>query len=100
MSLILSKLENVMRGIDGKLVARCPACAAAGDDTKGNHLVIYPDGRFACVVYPGTTTEAVAHRKKIYRLAGDGASGTRAKRARRMLTPLVMTFKRWQENYR
>jgi len=43
------KLQNVVQK-DGKTIARCPACAARGDDAKGEHLVLYPDGKFGCVV--------------------------------------------------
>lgn len=68
MSLDLTKLENVSEKYDGKTTARCPACAAEGGDTKGEHLVVYPDKKFGCVKYPGDA----AHRNKIHSLAGDG----------------------------
>jgi hypothetical protein len=65
MSLDLSKLKNVHR--DGeKTIAECPACAAEGHDSTGDHLVIWPDGRFGCVVHKGDGE----HRKEIFRLAG------------------------------
>lgn len=68
MSLDLSKLENVnQRG--GRIIARCPACAKDGNDEKGEHLVIMPDGRFGCVVHPGA--EGRKHRKLISAVAGD-----------------------------
>jgi hypothetical protein len=67
MSLDLSKLENVRK--DGqKTIARCPACAEKGQDHSGDHLVIYPDGRYGCVSNP----KEHEHNKAIYRLAGDG----------------------------
>lgn len=66
MSLDLTKLENVrVRG--SKTTARCPACAEAGHDQKGEHLVINADGSFGCVVYPGDS----AHRKRIFALCAD-----------------------------
>lgn len=45
------KLTNVVEK-DGKTIARCPACAARGNDAKGEHLVIFPDGKFGCVANP------------------------------------------------
>jgi len=50
-----------------KLVAQCPACAEMGGDSKGVHLVIYPDERFGCVAYP----KDKAHRRRIAELVGD-----------------------------
>ena len=70
MSLDISKLEHV--GVHGrKITARCPACAEVDHDQKGEHLVINEDGRFGCVVYPGDSTDAKAHRKRIFALCGD-----------------------------
>jgi hypothetical protein len=70
MSLDISKLENV-RARGGKTIARCPACAEARHDTKGEHLVIYPDGRFACVLYLGDSADAKEHGKRIFALCGE-----------------------------
>ena len=70
MSLELSRLENV-RVRSGKTIARCPACAEAGCDQKGEHLVINADGRFGCVVYPSDSADAKEHRKQIFALCGD-----------------------------
>ncbi len=50
-----------------KVVAQCPACAEAGGDTKGVHLVVYPDGKFGCTANP----KDKAHRRRIAELAGD-----------------------------
>ncbi len=44
-----------------KIVAQCPACAAAGGDKSGEHLVIFEDGRWGCVAYAGD----VSHRREI-----------------------------------
>lgn len=67
MSLDLSKLQNV-REQSGKTIARCPACAEAGMDETGEHLVIQADGRFGCVVHPGSAGKP--HRQRIAKLVG------------------------------
>jgi len=69
-SLDISKLERV-RTNGAKTTARCPACAEAGHDQKGEHLFIYADGRFGCVVYPGDSADAKAHRRRIFALCGN-----------------------------
>ena len=61
-TLDLNKLENVVDRT-GKIVARCPACAEKGRDSQGNHLVIFPNGAYSCIV------GGASHRKDIYRLA-------------------------------
>jgi hypothetical protein len=71
MSLDVSRLENVRKRI-GKTIARCPACAEANGDAKGDHLVIWPNGSFSCVANPGVPGHE--HRKRINALAGDPAS--------------------------
>ena len=68
MGIDIRKLENVSEKFDNKVIARCPACAAEGGDKKGEHLVIFPDGKFGCVKYEGDA----AHRNRIHALAGDG----------------------------
>lgn len=65
MSLDHSLLENI-KTTNGKTTARCPACKECGSDTTGEHLVIYPDGRFGCVVNEGNSE----HRKRIFDLVG------------------------------
>jgi hypothetical protein len=69
MNLNLSGLERVHHR-QGKTIARCPACAEAGHDRRGEHLVINKNGSFGCVIYPGDSTEAKAHRKQIFALCG------------------------------
>ena len=66
MALDTSKLQNVVKAANGEIQARCPACAAAGLDTKGEHLKIFVDGKFACAANQGDS----AHRKEIHKLAG------------------------------
>lgn len=70
MSLDVSKLERV-RCCDRKTIARCPACAEAGDDRKGEHLAINANGSFGCIIYPGDSPDAKAHRKRIFALCGN-----------------------------
>jgi len=66
MSLDVSKLEKVVELAGGAKRARCPACAEAGQDRNGEHLRIYPDGKFGCCVFAGDRD----HRKRIFALAG------------------------------
>ena len=68
MALDESKLENVLHK-DGKLTARCPACFERGSDSKGEHLVVYENGVFGCVVHQ----EDEEHRKRIYAFVGENA---------------------------
>lgn len=70
MSLDLSRLEKVVELAHGVKRARCPACAEAGQDRKGEHLRLYPDGRFGCCVHPRDRE----HRKRIFALAGQRAA--------------------------
>jgi hypothetical protein len=72
MNLDFSKLEHVhVRARGRKTIARCPACAKTGNDRRGEHLVINEDGRFGCILYPGNSPEAKAHRKQIFASCGD-----------------------------
>jgi hypothetical protein len=70
MSLDVSKLERT-RCRGRKTIARCPACGETGHDRRGEHLFINENGSFGCVVYPGDSAEAKAHRKRIFALCGD-----------------------------
>ncbi len=65
----LQKLKRMKQKAD-KIEAQCPACAAAGADSTGNHLVVFPDGRFACVANP----ESKEHNALIMKLVGDRSS--------------------------
>ena len=80
MSLDVRRLAVSRRLEDGTVVARCPACAAGGQDRSGEHLVVYPDGRFGCVVHPGA--DGVLHRKAIWEAVGE----------RKRRSPLVLKF--------
>ena len=66
MSLNLEKLEKVRKLTGGVVQARCPACAEGGNDRSGEHLRVYPDGKFGCCVHPKDRD----HRKRIFALAG------------------------------
>jgi hypothetical protein len=66
-SLNVAMLEKVRELASGVVQARCPACAEGGNDRAGEHLRIYPDGRFGCCVYPKDSQ----HRKRIFALAGE-----------------------------
>lgn len=84
MGLDLSKLEMVRpHGVN--ILARCPVCAADGKDGKGEHLCIFPDGRFACVVYP--SGEGKIHRKRIFELVGldERRTGFRVNQIRQLI---------------
>lgn len=60
----ISKLENAKTAQD-KTIARCPACAAMGKDGTGNHLAVYKNGNFGCVI-----DNSVEHRNVILKLVG------------------------------
>ena len=66
MSLDVAKLEKVRELAGGIIQARCPACAEGGNDRSGEHLRIYPGGKFGCCVHP----KDGEHRKRIWALAG------------------------------
>ena len=76
----IEKLENV-HSRDGKTIAACPACRAAGGDLAGGHLAIFADGRFGCVRYGGSSPESKEHRQIIAELAGDGTKREKPKTA-------------------
>jgi putative DNA primase/helicase len=63
-----SKLEKVKHKDGGIVTARCPVCAEQGHDKTGNHLSIFPNGRFGCVQFP--RDEGKEHRKRIFALVG------------------------------
>ena len=67
MKLNLKKLEALVRLNDGGYKARCPACKKLGHDNTGNHLRIFPNGKFGCCVYPKNRE----HRRVILQCAGN-----------------------------
>jgi len=70
MSLDPSKLKNYRPG-NGRCTFQCPACAAKGEDTKGDHLVVYPEGNFCCIKHSNSD-----HSREIIKLAGVGSEST------------------------
>lgn len=63
MSLDLSKLIGIQRG-NGKTTAQCPVC----QEKSHSHLVIFPDGKFGCVV-----DQSAEHRREIWAFVGDNS---------------------------
>lgn len=53
-----------------KQIGQCPACAAAGQDKSGEHLVVYGTGQFGCIAFPGDGADAKQHRRQILDLIG------------------------------
>lgn len=86
MKLDLSNLKHVQHKPDGKTTAQCPACAADGGDAKGEHLVIFRDGKFGCVASP----KDKAHNRKILELVGIGDRGDGGSGCRLTVKPLVV----------
>lgn len=51
---IRDRLVGARWNSDGSLTSQCPACAHEGHDLKGrNHLRVYPNGAFNCIVHSG-----------------------------------------------
>lgn len=63
MSLDLSKLVGARR-LHGKITAQCPVC----QETSQSHLVIFPDGKYGCVV-----DRSSEHTRAIWRAIGSDA---------------------------
>jgi hypothetical protein len=81
-ALDLGKLTNVKDHGD-KITAGCPACKARGADASGNHLVLFPDGRFGCVV-----NSDKSHRAEVLRHAGTKRNGDKTGTESREAKPL------------
>lgn len=60
----IEKLNHVLEK-SGKITAQCPACAEDGHDRNGDHLVIYPSGKFGCIKIRDS-----GHRRRIKQLVG------------------------------
>ncbi len=86
MSLNKTLLSNVKQCF-GKTTAQCPACEELGADSKGEHLVIYPNGKYACVAYQGDRE----HRKRIHKLAGGSTEPRRLTLSVRPFSPPPIT---------
>jgi hypothetical protein len=62
----ISRLEKLRRHAS-KITARCPACAAAGNDKAGCHFFQNTEtGQFGCAALPGDSE----HRREIFALVG------------------------------
>lgn len=72
-SLLSSRLERFRRNADGSFQARCPCCAARGGDKSGEHLRVYPNGAFHCVVGSDQEGEGNLHNKAIRAFIYTGA---------------------------
>ena len=72
----LTRASTRIRNGETVIIARCPACAEDGSDNKGEHLIVFPDGRFACVVNRAEEEDSHDHRQRILELVGiPGTSG-------------------------
>lgn len=63
----------------GKWTGQCPACKAEGLDDKGQHLVIFEDGHYGCVLHQGP--EGHEHRQNMAELAPELRTGKKRFRA-------------------
>lgn len=73
MKIDTTKLKHAKKRVrDGQniIIARCPACEEEGSDNKGEHLIVFADGRFGCVVNPIEDEESHDHRRRILELVG------------------------------
>ena len=94
MKIDTSKLKNAKTvQKDGKpaIVARCPACSEQGLDHTGDHLIIYEDGRFGCVVHGGAEAACQDHRKRVFQLVGTPTVIHQMKIPSPRRSPLTMT---------
>ncbi len=79
-----------------KLTIPCPACREDGSDNSGDHLTIWPTGKFSCAVYPGDKE----HNRRIIELMpelGKGPESTyrnghTSKPKKQELGPVVATY--------
>jgi hypothetical protein len=74
----LSEFDEIPTAEGYKLVGPCPACRAIGRDNTGNHLVIYPDGRFGCAAHQSTEADwgqREDHLKAIWKALKDVMGG-------------------------
>jgi DNA primase len=67
----LDKLENKTSLGGGVFLAACPQCRAEGRDKTGNHLKIWPNGAFNCVI-----DNSKQHNAGILQLVGTEGDGT------------------------
>lgn len=65
----IDKLENIRTTSGGVISCACPACRADNRDSKGEHLRVWPNMAFNCVV-----DNSKEHNKQILAIAGTEAS--------------------------
>jgi len=75
MGINIEMLRNRVHLPNGDVRAQCPACAADGNDSKGEHLMVFANGKFGCAVYQGDKE----HRSEIFRLVGDKKGGRKGR---------------------
>jgi hypothetical protein len=109
-SLYLDRLEKVRR-YPGKIIARCPACGEDGKDRTGNHLVLFDNGAFSCVIDEGHTqrirelvgvrrplapVEREQRREEFIRRKQEERENDRRRQAARKALPELVRKWRWQ----
>ena len=65
MTTIIDRMENVKR-VGKSHRGRCPACAQNGGDQRGEHLMVFEDGRYGCAAHPNDHE----HRSEIWKCMG------------------------------
>ena len=86
----LDKLENLKIDSNGWTSA-CPLCRYEGRDKTGNHLKIYPNGAFGCVV----AQKDKNHNAGILKLAGTESDGNVFNLTYREYEPKIVMEKTW-----
>ncbi len=74
--LLSGRLERFTRNGDGSFQARCPACAAQGRDKTGEHLRVWANGAFHCIVGSDEGDGASEHNRAIRAFLHDGLDPT------------------------
>lgn len=88
-----TRLSKLKPYANGGAQAQCPACHECGSDRSGNHLRIWPDGKFGCAVHAG---DAV-HRRRIWELAGGAGPMPVERRPPIRPNPPVNCTRLWRE---
>jgi hypothetical protein len=67
----IDKLENKKSQSGGGWICACPACRLEGRDKTGNHLRVFPSGKYSCAINPGDRE----HNRTIWQLVGTDSDG-------------------------
>ncbi len=86
----IDALENRRLQGDGSYIARCPECSRNGKDKTGNHLRVWSDGKFHCIV-----DDSKEHRSNILNLAGTQPSGEIIDGPTKNIQPIVEIDETW-----